>query len=92
MLTVSDRIVISHHICTIRRVVARAMVRQFVGQFSRATAPFQFALQTRSGTEALAHTLRVLTDSDPDVVILSLDGIGAFDRPCEACNVLTEVG
>ena len=44
------------------------------------TAPFQYALQTKAGTEALAHALRYLAENDPEVVILSLDGIGAFDH------------
>ena len=43
-------------------------------------APFQYTLQTKAGTEALAHALRYLTDNDDEVVILSLDGIGAFDH------------
>ena len=45
-----------------------------------ATAPFQFALQARAGTEALAHVLQCVTDRDPETVVVSLDGIGAFDH------------
>eukprot|EP00959_Pyramimonas_sp_CCMP1952_P418202 8761534-Pyramimonas_sp.AAC.1 len=45
-----------------------------------ATFPFQCALQTKSGTEAIARILHYLTDADPDAVVLSLDGIGAFDH------------
>eukprot|EP00973_Karenia_brevis_P014190 1930059-Karenia_brevis.AAC.1 len=64
----------------LRRVVCRAVAMQLGGAFLEATAPFQFALQTRAGTDALAHALRYLTDSDPEAVIVSLDGIGAFDH------------
>ena len=46
---------------------------------TRAT-PFQFALQTRAGTEALAHILQFTTDRDPEAVFMSLDGVGAFDH------------
>ena len=38
------------------------------------------ALQTRAGTDAVGHALRVITDSDPNAVVISLDGIGAFDH------------
>ena len=46
----------------------------------QATSPYQFALQTRAGTDALAHVLQVLSDFDEDLVITSIDGIGAFDH------------
>eukprot|EP00973_Karenia_brevis_P030055 4142538-Karenia_brevis.AAC.1 len=64
----------------LRRVVCRAVAMQMGDVFLQETAPFQFALQTRAGTDALAHALRFLTDSDPDLVVVSLDGIGAFDH------------
>ena len=64
----------------LRRLVCKAIARQFAAKVLQATAPFQFALQTRAGTEALAHLLRYFTDRDPDTVIVSLDGIGAFDH------------
>ena len=65
---------------TLRRAVARTLSRQFAEAITDATAPFQFALQTRAGTEALSLALTFLTDSDPDAVVLSIDGIGAFDH------------
>jgi len=55
-------------------------VSQFSDALMAATAPFQFALQTKAGTEALAHALRYLTDADEDTVVASLDGVGAFDH------------
>ena len=63
-----------------RRLACRAVALQFGDRFLESTAPYQFALQTRAGTDALAHILRVLTDMDPDLVVGSLDGIGAFDH------------
>ena len=45
----------------------------------RATAPFQCALSTRSGTECVGHAIQALTDLHPDSTVLSVDGIGAFD-------------
>ena len=66
--------------CAFRRLVSKAMARQCARLFCDATAPFQFALQTRAGTDAVAHAIRALTDADPDLVVLSLDGIGAYDH------------
>ena len=37
-------------------------------------------MRTRAGTDALAFALRTATDKDPNAVILSLDGIGAYDH------------
>ena len=47
--------------------------------FEIATAPFQYALSTRAGSECIAHVLQTLTDTDPNATVLSIDGIGAFD-------------
>lgn len=66
--------------CALRRLVSKAMARQCASLFCDATAPFQFALKTRAGTDAVAHAIRALTDADPNLVVLSLDGIGAYDH------------
>ena len=63
-----------------RRVVSRALAMQFAAQFDAATSPFQFALSTRAGTDAVGHALKAVSDNDPGAVILSLDGIGAYDH------------
>ena len=60
--------------------MSRALARDFSAHFLSATAPFQFALQTRAGTDGVGQALRLLTDSDPDLMVISLDGIGAFDH------------
>ena len=62
----------------LRRLVCKTVAVQFSDAFLERTAPFQFALQTKAGTDALAHAVRLLTDADPEAVVVSLDGIGAF--------------
>ena len=64
----------------IRRISTRAVAKTFAAKIMEATNPYQFALQTRAGTDALAHVLQAITDMDEDAVIVSLDGIGAFDH------------
>ena len=66
--------------CALRRLISKAVARQSASQFRDATSPYQFALQTPAGMDAMAHAIRALTDSDPDLVVISLDGIGAFDH------------
>eukprot|EP00973_Karenia_brevis_P089074 12352557-Karenia_brevis.AAC.1 len=50
----------------LRRVVCRALAMQYGDVLLEATAPYEFALQTRAGTDAIGHVLRYLTDNDPD--------------------------
>ena len=45
----------------------------------RVTAPFQYAMTTRAGTECVAHALQALTEADPTAIVMSLDGVSAFD-------------
>ena len=47
--------------------------------FDQATRPHQYVLATRAGTEALAHSLQRECDLDPALLVLSVDGIGAYD-------------
>ena len=64
----------------LRRLVARSLAQFFFSSnLQEACQPFQFALSTRAGTEALAHALQAATEADPDATILSVDGVGAFD-------------
>ena len=64
----------------LRRLVCRAVASQHSDAFLERTSPFQYALQTKAGTDTLATALRFITDTDPDAVIVSLDGVGAFDH------------
>ena len=41
--------------------------------------PFQYALQARSGTDALATQLGVALERAPDAVVVCLDGRAAYD-------------
>ena len=61
----------------VRRLVARTIAQQMERAFEIATAPFQYALSSRVGSECIAHVLQTLTDTD--ATVLSIDGIGAFD-------------
>ena len=60
-----------------RRLVSRTLAQQFAEQFKQACAPFQYALSTRAGPEAL---VRAATEADPRTTILGIDGVGAYDH------------
>ena len=63
----------------LRRIVARTIAQQISSHVERTTAPFQYAMSTRAGTECIAHVLQALTELDPRATIMSIDGVGAFD-------------
>ena len=63
----------------VRRLVARTIAQQMSDVVEAATAPHQYALSTRAGTECIAHALQLLTEENPRGTVLSIDGIGAFD-------------
>ena len=63
----------------LRRLVARTMAQQLGPAVETFTAPFQFALTTRSGCECVAHTIQTLCQADPELTLTSLDGVSAFD-------------
>jgi len=65
---------------TFRRVVAKTLAQQFAQEFDEACSPFQFALSTRAGTDCVGHALREVSNQYPGKVIISLDGIGAYDH------------
>ena len=66
--------------CTLRRIVARVLAKQFMKAFEEECAPFQYALSTRAGTDCVGHMLRAATDVNTSLTILSVDGIGAYDH------------
>ena len=66
--------------CSLRRLVAQTLEKQFMAVFEAECAPFQYALSTRAGTDCVGHMLRAATDADPRLTILSVDGIGAYDH------------
>ena len=63
-----------------RRLVAKTLARQFGKAVESSCAPFQFALSTRVGTDCVGHVVRALTDENPMVTVLSIDGVGACDH------------
>ena len=63
----------------VRRLVARTISQQLSSVVERATAPFQYALSTKSGGECTVHALQALTDLDERATVLSIDCIRAFD-------------
>ena len=64
---------------TFRRLVSRSLARMFADTFDEATRPYQFALQTRAGTNALSGMLRAAVDLDSAATVVSLDGLSAYD-------------
>ena len=63
-----------------RRLVARTLARQFMPQVEAACAPYQFALSTRAGTDCVGHAIRLATDLDARLTVLSINGVGAYDH------------
>ena len=55
-----------------RRLVARTMSHQLSKAVESATAPFQYAMTTRAGTECIAHALQALTESNPQYTIMTV--------------------
>ena len=62
-----------------RRLVARTLAKQWADVFDNATRPYQFALQARAGTDALAAHVRVAIAQRRDAVLVSLNGRSAYD-------------
>ena len=65
---------------TFRRLVAKTLARQFSKDVEAACAPFQFALSTRAGVDCVGHAVRAATDGNPELTVLSIDGVGAYDH------------
>ena len=58
-----------------RRLVAKVLARQFSDEVEAACAPLQFALSTRAGTDCVGHAIRVATELNPQLTVLSIDGV-----------------
>ena len=59
--------------------MARTLAQQFSQQLDSACRPHQYALSTRTGAEALVHTLQAKTQADPHLTVLSVDISAAYD-------------
>ena len=66
--------------CSFRRLVPKVLARQFSDAVEAACAPLQFALSTRAGTDCVGHAIRVATELNPHLTVLSIDGVGAYDN------------
>ena len=62
-----------------RRFVARTLAKEWAQVFDNGTRPYQFALQARAGTDALAASVRAALSLRPRSVLVSLDGRSACD-------------
>ena len=60
-----------------QRLVAKTLDRQFGKAVETTTAPHQFTLPTRDGTDCVGHAFRSLTEP---ATVLSIDGIGVYDH------------
>lgn len=65
---------------TRRRLVGKTLARQYKRDFLDVVAPANFDLCDRSGTDALAHMLRVMSEADSRATITSIDGVEAPDH------------
>lgn len=71
-----ERIVIAD---VLRRLVSRNLAQMFAGPIHTNCALHQFALSTRTGTEAVVHALTAATEANPANTVVSVDGTGAYD-------------
>ena len=62
----------------LRRLVGRALLAPRKSELAEALGRQQFAIGTKAGTELLAHTVRALTEENPDLVLVALDAKNAF--------------
>ena len=56
-----------------RRLVSRTCAQQVAEAFQAVCAPFQYALSTKAGAEALARELNLATESGSRTTVLSVD-------------------
>ena len=61
-------------------LVASTIAQQLGPQVEAATAPFQYGLSTRAGTECVAHVIQGLCEVNPDPTVMSIDGLSAYDQ------------
>ena len=69
---------------TFRRLISKCITRQKQEVLRALVEPHNFGISFKSGTDSLIHLLQYLLDEDPSLVLLSIDGVGAFDHVCRA--------
>ena len=62
----------------LRRLAGRLLVSTRKGELATALGRQQFAVGTAAGAEVLGHSVRALTEADPDLVLLCLDARNAY--------------
>jgi len=62
----------------LRRLAGRLLASTRKQELASALGPRQFAVGTAAGTEVLAHTVRALTEADPQLVLTALDARNAY--------------
>ena len=67
-----------------RRIVSRTCAQHAAEALQAVCAPFQYALSTKAGAEALARELNLATESGSRTTVLSVDGVGAYDHIARA--------
>ena len=63
-----------------RHLVARTLAQTYSEDIEEACSPFQFALSTRAGTDCVGLLTRATPDMDKQAVVVSIDGVGAYDH------------
>ena len=66
----------------LRRLAGKALVSKRRRELAEALGHHQYAIGTAAGTELLAHTVRALTEADPNLVVCALDARNAFSSVC----------
>ena len=61
-------------------MVARTLAQKHRQKIETATAPEQLAMGSRSGVDLATLTARAALELDPELVLISIDGIGAYDH------------
>ena len=67
-----------------RHLVSRTLAQQAATAFQESCAPFQYALSTRAGAEALVRGLGLSTELSARATVASVDGVGAYDHVSRA--------
>ena len=67
-----------------RRLVSRTLAQPAATAFQESCAPFQYALSTRAGAEALVRGLGLSTELSARATVVSVDGVGAYDHVSRA--------
>ena len=62
----------------LRRLAGRLLVSTRKSELADALGRRQFAVGTAAGAEVLGHSVRALTENDPDLVLLCLDAANAY--------------